>query len=202
MLLAELVHTSEAVAATGVRRGKIDALASLLARLAPDEVEAAVAFLAGEPRQGEPGLAAVRLEVLRPLQPMLASSAGDVAEALGDLGLSSVEWKLDGVRIQLHKSGEDVAVFTRNLNDITARVPEVTAIARTLRADRVVLDGEALMLTARQRPRAFQETMSRVGRDVAEPDPELALVPWFFDVLHLDGSDLLDEPLADRLAVL
>jgi DNA ligase-1 len=119
---------------------------------------------------------------------------------LGDLGLSSVEWKLDGVRIQVHRSGEAVAVYTRNLNDITDRVPEVVEVARRLTGDQVVLDGEALMLTEEFRPHPFQETMSRVGRQTGEVTA--ALVPRFFDCLHLDGEDLLDLPLTDRLTAL
>lgn len=318
MLLAEVVAISEAVGATPGRGAKIAALAELLARLEPEEVEPAVGFLSGEPRQGriglgwaalagaaplpasEPsltvvdldaileevqgttgpgstevrarlldgllrrataveahfvrrllvgelrqgalegvmaeavaraagvpaaavrrarmlcgdlgrtavlalaegldGLSAVHLELLRPLQPMLASTAEGVAEALADLGLASVEWKLDGVRIQVHREGDAVAVFTRNLNDITARAPEVVAVARALSVERVVLDGEALTLTAEERPRPFQETMSRVGRQSGEP--VALLVPRFFDCLHLEGADLLDRPLAERLAAL
>ena len=319
VLLAEVVTVSEEVAATAARGVKTAALAGLLSRLAPHEVEAVVGFLAGEPRQGRigigwatlqaadsgatatppsltvsdldtaiaaigaatgpgsagvraqllgdlfsrataaevgfirrlltgelrqgalegvmveavaraaavpaaavrracmlngdlgqtaalalgegvEGLSAVGLQVLRPFQPMLASTAAGVADALADLGLASVEWKLDGVRIQVHRAGDEVAVFTRNLNDITARVPEVVDVARRLAASAVVLDGEALTLTDEARPRPFQETMSRVGRQSGEP--AAALAPRFFDCLHLDGDDLLDRPLTERLAAL
>jgi DNA ligase-1 len=131
---------------------------------------------------------------------MLASTAEGVAEAMSGQGLASVEWKLDGVRIQVHRRGDEVAVFTRNLNDITPRVPELVAVARELAGERVVLDGEALTVGEGAQPRAFQETMSRVGRLAGEG--ATPLVPWFFDCLHLDGQDLVDRPLAERLAAL
>jgi DNA ligase-1 len=308
--MAEVVTTSEAVAATSARSAKIAALAGLLARLQPGEVEAVVAFLAGEPRQGRigvgwatlvalapepaaeptlsvvevdgrlaeiltttgsgsagaraalltdllgratapeadflrrlltgelrqgalegvmteavaraagvpaaavrracmlcgdlgrtaavalaegrPGLEAVGLEVGRPLLPMLASSSPGVAEAMDELGLSSVEWKLDGLRIQVHRRGDDVAVYSRNLNDITARLPDVVALSRGLPVDRFVLDGEALALGEEQRPRSFQESMRKDER----------LLARFFDCLHVDGEDLLDQPLSERLKAL
>ena len=325
MLLAEVVEASARVAATPARTAKIAALADLLRRLEPEEVEAAVGFLVGEPRQGrigvgwatlakrvaarrdadggEPagapvtiaeldgvldqleettgsgsvaaratlldsvlgratpaeidfvadlltgglrqgalagvmaeavaraaevpaatvrracmlagdlgqaaaialtegreGLEAVGLEVLRPVQPMLASTAPDVADAVGGLGLSSVEWKLDGIRLQVHKQGDAVRIFTRNLNDITDRMPEVVSVIRALPAEAVVLDGEALTLADDARPQPFQDTMSRVGRRTGEPSG--SVVPHFFDCLHVDGEDLLDRPLLDRLAAL
>jgi DNA ligase 1 len=325
MLLAEVVEASARVAATSARTAKIAALADLLRRLQPDEVEASVGFLVGEPRQGRIGvgwatvgkaiaarrgevdseatgeritivdldrvldelevtigsgsvaaraalidsllarataeemdfiadlltgglrqgalegvmaeavakaaevpaaavrracmlagdlghtaaialadgraaLEAVGLEVLRPIQPMLASTAADVAEAIGGLGLSSVEWKLDGIRLQVHKQGDDVRIFTRNLNDITDRMPEVVDVIRSLPAQQVVLDGEALTMTDDARPQPFQDVMSRVGRRTGAPTASVAA--HFFDCLHLDGEDLLDRPLLDRLAAL
>jgi DNA ligase-1 len=107
--------------------------------------------------------------------------------------------KLDGIRIQVHRSGEEVAVFTRSLDDITARVPEVVAAVKSLPADQLVLDGEAIALDAAGRPRPFQETSSRAAqRGVAS----IHLTPYFFDLLHLDGSDLLDEPGTGRWAAL
>ena len=334
MLLAEVVEASARVAATPARTAKIAALADLLRRLAPDEVEPAVGFLVGEPRQGRigvgwatlakrvaarrdadggesggdpvtiteldrvldqleettgsgsvaaratlldsvlgratpaeidfvadlltgglrqgalagvmaeavakaaevpaatvrracmlagdlghtaaialtegrDGLEAVGLEVLRPVQPMLASTAADVADAVGGLGLSSVEWKLDGIRLQVHKEADVVRIFTRNLNDITDRMPEVVSVIRGLPAETLVLDGEALTLADDARPQPFQDTMSRVGRhrvsgDTPNPGGEPAgrVVPHFFDCLHVDGEDLLDRPLLDRLAAL
>ncbi|MEO1063217.1 MAG: ATP-dependent DNA ligase [Actinomycetota bacterium] len=151
--------------------------------------------------EGVDGLAAVRLRVLHGVQPMLASTAEDLAAAVADLGLVSVEWKLDGARVQVHRQGDDVRVFTRNLNDVTGRLPEVVEVARSLPVDSVVLDGETLSLGEDGRPAAFQDTMSRFGRE-DEADWEAELRPWFFDVLHVDGRDVLDEPLTDRLGLL
>lgn len=145
---------------------------------------------------GAEALAAVHLVVGRPVQPMLASMAGSVAEAVQAIGgLAVVDWKLDGIRIQVHRRGAEVTVVTRNLNDITTRVPEVVALARSLPAEFLVLDGEALVLDEADRPRLFQDTASRVGADAARVD---AVRPWFFDLLHRDGTDLLDAPLLDR----
>ncbi|MGI8936865.1 MAG: ATP-dependent DNA ligase [Iamia sp.] len=144
---------------------------------------------------GRDGLAAVRLEVGRPIQPMLASTAGSVEEAVSDLGLAVVDWKLDGIRIQVHRRGDDVRIWTRNLNDITDRLPEVVALVRALPAEELVLDGEALVVDEADRPVLFQDTASRVSADELR---DVAVRPWFFDLLHLDGRDLLDEPLATR----
>ena len=149
---------------------------------------------------GSVGLTAVRLAVGRPLRPMLASSAPSASDALREVGgRASVEWKLDGARIQVHRRGPDVSVYTRNLNDITHRVPDVVALARSFPVGSVVLDGESLMLDEDDRPRAFQDTMSRFGADVSRVE---VLRAFFFDVLHVDGRDLVDEPLTVRLAEL
>ena len=318
MLFAEVVATSATVEATSSRTAKRDALAALLRRLAPEEVEPAVGFLVGEPRQGRIGvgwrtldglvhvpaeeatllvaevdralselaamggpgsttarralladvlgratatevaflrrlltgelrqgalagvmtdavaaaaevpatavrraamlggrldviarlaltegreaLDAVGLEVGRPVQPMLASTATSVTEALGEVGEAAVEWKLDGIRIQVHRDGDDVAIYTRNLNDITDRLPGIVAIARELPALRFVLDGEALVVDeATGRPVAFQDSASGIR---AEGEGSAAVRPWFFDLVHLDGRDLLDRPLAERRAAL
>jgi DNA ligase-1 len=130
---------------------------------------------------------------------MLAASATSATAALATTGRASVEYKLDGARIQVHRLGDDVRVFTRNLADITHRVPEVVEVVRRLPVRDVILDGETLSLDEDGAPRPFQETMSRFGADSAR---ETVLHPWFFDVLHVDGRDLLDEPLATRLAEL
>ncbi|MEM8902445.1 MAG: ATP-dependent DNA ligase [Actinomycetota bacterium] len=151
--------------------------------------------------EGVDGLTAVRLRVLHGVQPMLASTADDVAAAVADLGFVSVEWKLDGARVQVHRSGDEVRVYTRNLNDVTPRLPEVVEVVRSLPVEAVVLDGETLRVGDDGRPAAFQDTMSRFGRE-DESDWEAELRPWFFDVLHLDGRDVLDEPLGDRLDLL
>ncbi|MGI9022162.1 MAG: ATP-dependent DNA ligase, partial [Acidimicrobiales bacterium] len=338
MLLAEVVQTSHAVASTRARSAKVASLAALLRRLAPDEVEPAVCFLTGRPRQGkigvgwatlgaldpppatvpsvevleidtivtvlqslagpgsgtrrhqllgalldkateaeadfirrlligelrqgalegvmadavarasgippasvrraamfagdlarvatvalldgEPGLAAIGLDVLRPVLPMLASTSPDVAMALAAMGTCSVEWKLDGARIQAHRRGDGVRLYTHNLNDVTDRLPGVVAVVAALDADTVVLDGEVLGVSD-DGPEAFQETMSSFGRRSGPasrsegrsgpasrsegrsgPAGRAALGVWFFDCLHLDGTDLLDRPLLERSAAL
>ncbi len=166
------------------------------AMLSGDLGETARIALAGEP--GE--LAEVGLVVGRPVQPMLASTAGSVAEAVAAVaGVASVEFKLDGARIQVHRSGDTVSVYTRNLADITSRVPEIVEVVRALPLHDVILDGETLSLDADGGPRPFQDTMARFG---SEAISATVLRPWFFDVLHLDGRDLIDEPLAVRLAEL
>ncbi|MFC7490424.1 MULTISPECIES: ATP-dependent DNA ligase [unclassified Knoellia] len=149
-------------------------------------------------------LADVGLAVLTPVQPMLASTAADVAAAMAVTGEASVEHKLDGARIQVHRSGSDVRVFTRSLADITARVPEIVEVALGLPVESIILDGETLMLDDDGSPRPFQDTMSRFGSDEKRADVirEQVLAPRFFDVLHVDGEDLIDRPLSERLAVL
>ncbi|WP_460772044.1 ATP-dependent DNA ligase [Microbacterium sp. GXF7504] len=172
--------------------GSPAALVRRAAMLGGDLGATAVLALTGTPDE----LAAVGLEVGRPVLPMLASTAGSVAEALATLGTTaSVEYKLDGARIQVHRDGDDVRIHTRTLADITARVPEIVAAVRELPARRVILDGETLALDEDGGPRPFQDTMARFG--AGAPTAEL-LRPWFFDILHLDGRDLLDEPLAVR----
>jgi DNA ligase-1 len=131
---------------------------------------------------------------------MAAATAGSVAEALSLTGPASVEWKLDGARIQVHRLGADVRVFTRNLNDVTDRLPQVAAAVRRFPSERLVLDGEALGVDGDGRPHLFQDTMSRFGAD--QPGVAVGLQAWFFDVLHADGADLVDRPLAERLDVL
>jgi len=310
MLLAEVVATSMQVASTPSRSAKIAALAGLVTQLAPDEVEAVVAALAGEPRQGkvgvgwatvvsveeavspasqatltvgdldravtelqaiggtgsgafrtevlsglmgratvdevlfirrlltgdlrqgalegvvtdavaraasvppdalrravmlagdlprvaaiamtdgEAGLSAIGLQVLRAVLPMLASTATSVETALAG-EVSSVEWKLDGARIQAHRDGDEVRLFTRNLNDVTARLPGVASVVRAMPAEQVVLDGEVVGAVG-ERPEMFQDTMSRFSGG----GPDLAA--WWFDCLHLDGVDLMDRPLRER----
>ncbi len=318
MLFAEIVATSAAVTEAPGRNAKRDALADLLARLDPEEIEPALGFLVGEPRQGRIGVGwrtiasaeqppapepsvtisevdelltelartsgsgsagrkqallggllaratadesaflfqllggglrqgalagvmtdavakaagipatvvrraimlggrldavarialtqdraaveAVALEVGRPLQPMLASTSASVTEALADLGEAAVEWKLDGIRIQVHRDGGDVTVYTRNLNDITDRSPDVIEVVRSMPADRLVLDGEVLVVDPQtDRPVAFQDSASDLRSDGGRGG---VIRPAFFDVLHIDGRDLIDEPLAVRRAAL
>jgi DNA ligase-1 len=149
--------------------------------------------------EGEAGLAAFHLDVLRPLQPMLAQTADSVEDAIARVGPAAVEWKLDGARIQVHRSGGEVRIFTRNLADVTGRVPEIVEAIRALPGDALVLDGEAIALDENDRPRPFQETMSRFGSRTTRAVPLTAV---FFDVLHVDGEDLLDRPAVERFAVL
>ncbi|WP_395656509.1 ATP-dependent DNA ligase [Nocardioides sp.] len=154
---------------------------------------------------GVDALAAVGLEVGRPVLPMLASSAPDVPAALAKAGGGdevAVDQKLDGIRIQVHRAGDDVVVATRSLEDITARLPEVVAVALALPARDFVLDGEALALDETGRPRPFQETASRTATGEAPGGGQIAVTPYFFDLLHLDGADLLDAPAGERAAAL
>jgi DNA ligase-1 len=317
VLLADLVATSAAVSATRSRTTKVQELAALLRRLAPDEVAPAVGFLVGQPRQGRIGigwrtlaavaappaavpslevldvdaalgalaatsgagsvatrqalladlfgrateveadllrrllvgelrhgalagiltdaiaaasgaplplvrraamlsgdlgstattalhagaaaLEEVRLAVLHPVGPMLAATATDVADALARTGPAAVEWKLDGARVQVHRRGSEVKIYTRNLNDVTHRLAGVVDVARAMPAEQVVLDGEVLGVDEDARPQAFQDTMSAFGRDDAE-GAGAGLLVRFFDVLHRDGQDLIDEPLSARHA--
>jgi DNA ligase-1 len=132
---------------------------------------------------------------------MLADSAADVGAALTALGEAVFEYKLDGARIQAHKAGDDVRVFSRNLRDVTAAVPEVVTVARALPAREIVLDGEVIAMRPDGTPHPFQITMRRFGRklDVARLKLELPLTPFFFDALYVDGEPLVDRPLAERL---
>jgi DNA ligase-1 len=322
MLLSQVALTSQQVAATQARRGKVSLLAACLAQLLPEEVPIGVAFLAGEPRQGrigigyaalrelsappaasssltlmhvdtaltriaevkgsgavgerlrqlaallaqstaleqdflhrlllgelrqgalegimldalaqayavspaglrrafmlagdlgrvaqaarehgDAGLTEFRLQLMRPLQPMLAQSAADSGEALQKLGAAAFEYKLDGARVQVHREGDEVRVFTRALNDVTAAVPELVEAVRALPERALVLDGEAIALAKDGRPLPFQTTMRRFGRklDVAALRAELPLSPFFFDVLHAGGQDLIDQPAQERARVL
>jgi DNA ligase-1 len=149
---------------------------------------------------GRAGLGRFSLQLMRPLLPMLAQPAADLDEALGRLGEADLEWKLDGARVQVHRDGDEVRVFTRNLHEVTAAVPEVVATVRALPVSSVVLDGEAIALRPDRTPQPFQVSMRRFTRrlDVERMRQELPLDAFFFDLLHLDGSDLLAEPLSER----
>lgn len=147
-------------------------------------------------------LQAFRLQVFRPVEPMLAQSAPTVAAALERIGApeptgaAAVEAKLDGMRVQIHREGDAVRVFTRTLRDVTAGLPAAVAAGKRLRARSAVVDGEALVMTAGGRPRPFQETMSAAGRDHGAPaDP---VTVFLFDCLFLDGRDLTDRPWTER----
>jgi DNA ligase-1 len=189
-LLADAIARAAEVPLTAVRRALL---------LSGDLKQVAVAALTG----GAPALAEIHLRVGTPLTPMLAQSAPDVGAALLATGAPAmVDVKLDGIRIQVHRAGDEVAVFTRSLDDITARMPEVVEAVRKLPVREAILDGEAMTLGPDGRPRPFQETSSRAatrGAGKAAPQP---LVPYFFDLLHLDGTNLLDEPGRDRWSAL
>ncbi|MEI5101105.1 ATP-dependent DNA ligase [Streptomyces sp. PmtG] len=154
--------------------------------------------------RGPDALDTFRLTVGRPVQPMLAHGAATVGEGIDKLGPCAVEEKLDGIRVQVHRDGDVVRVYTRTLDDITDRLPELTATARELPGSRFILDGEVIALDGAGRPRAFQEIAGRVGSrvDVAAAAAELPLSAVFFDALSVDGDDLLDLPLRERHAVL
>ncbi|GAA1909340.1 ATP-dependent DNA ligase [Streptomyces sodiiphilus] len=198
-----------------LRQGALDALAveglAAAVEADPGEVRRAV-MLGGSPgavaeallARGPEALADFRLEVGRPVQPMLAQSAKSLGEALDRLGPCAVEEKLDGIRVQVHRDGQRVRVWTRTLDEITGRLPEVVRAARELTADRAVLDGEVIALDADGRPRPFQETSARVGSrlDVAGAQATAPLSPVFFDLLAVDGRDLLDLPVHRRHAEL
>ncbi|GGQ86230.1 ATP-dependent DNA ligase [Streptomyces pilosus] len=198
-----------------VRQGALEAVAveglAQATGAPPDAVRRAV-MLAGSLQSvaealladGPGALERFRLTVGRPVLPMLAHSASSVAEAVGKLGACAVEEKLDGIRVQVHRDGGTVRVHTRTLDDITDRLPEVTAAALDLRGERFILDGEVISFDGEGRPRSFQETAGRVGSrtDVVTAAREVPVSPVFFDALSVDGRDLLDLPFAERHAEL
>ena len=183
----------------------VDALADAVG--APVEAVRRAVMLAGSTatvaeavlREGPSALARFTLTVGTPVRPMLASSAGTVAEALEALGGEVVlDAKLDGIRVQVHKHGDTVQVFTRTLEEITHRVPDLVESVTALPFGSMVLDGEALLMGADGRPRPFQESSSRIasGTDTAR------LSVLVFDLLHLDGADLIDRPATERFELL
>jgi DNA ligase-1 len=155
--------------------------------------------------EGESALANFQLQLLAPVAPMLAQTAADVGEALEQLGEDAVfEWKMDGARIQVHKSDDAVHIYTRSLNDVTAAVPEIVALVRGLPAREIILDGEAIVFNAAGRPYPFQITMRRFGRklDVEKLRAELPMRAYFFDCLRLGDQSLADRPLRERYEAL
>ncbi|MPY94041.1 MAG: ATP-dependent DNA ligase [Acidimicrobiia bacterium] len=195
-LMADAIGRAAEVPLGAVRRAHL---------LGGDLRDVAVAALEG----GTTALGGIGLELGRPLQPMLAATAEDAVAALAATGPASVEWKLDGARLQVHRDGEDAAIFTRSLRDVTSQLPEVVDLARQLPGGRFVLDGEVIGVADDGRPHAFQDTMSRFGTEEAAligaagvGDGAAALQPWFFDCLHLGGEDLVDRPLKERRSAL
>jgi DNA ligase-1 len=191
-VMADAVAVAADVPKAAVRRA---------AMLGGDLPAVAAAVLA----DGEPALADFRLQVGRPVGPMLAQTATDVGDALTRLGGRAVfEAKLDGARVQIHRDGDDVRIFTRSLDDVTARLPEVVEATLALPVGSFVADGEAIALRPDGRPHRFQVTASRFGRsaDIAAARASQPLSVFYFDVLHRDGVDLLDAPGEQRAAVL
>ncbi|HEX6896084.1 MAG TPA: ATP-dependent DNA ligase [Bryobacteraceae bacterium] len=154
--------------------------------------------------QGEAGLKPYDIQLFRPIQPMLAQPAEDIGEALGELGEAALEFKMDGARVQAHKSGDDVVIYSRALNDVSAAIPEVVEQVRALPARDLILDGEVLSLQPDGRPQPFQVTMRRFGRklDVDRLRGELPMTPLWFDLLYLNGGSMLDEPQRRRFDAL
>lgn len=199
-----------------LRQGALDGVMTDAAALAADVPVAAFrralmlrgdlgVVAAAAVRGGVAGLEGITLRPGRPLRPMLASSAGSVTAALARDDAVVLEYKLDGIRIQAHRDADGrVAVYSRGLDDLTARLPEIVEAVHTLRGGALVLDGETLALRPDGRPHPFQVTASRTGssRDVAALRATSELSPFFFDLLHRDGEDLLDLPYEQRFAAL
>ncbi len=184
------------IAAVAKAAGVDEALVRRAVMLASALGEVAVTAV----RDGAEGLSRYRLRLLAPVQPMLAQTAADVEEAITAHGMASVELKLDGARVQAHRDGDAVRIFSRDGNDVTARLPEVVEQVLQLPARAVVLDGEVLAMREDGSPQPFQVTMRRFGRklDVAAQRQAMPLTPYFFDVVHVDGEDLLDAAYSER----
>lgn len=178
--------------ATGIRLDRI--------RRAAMMAGSATAIAAAVLQHGEAGLSQFDVQLFRPVQPMLAQTAEDVSDALHELGEAALEYKFDGARVQVHKSGDQVTVYSRRMNDVTAAVPEIVSAVREMPAGELILDGEVLSLDAQGRPQPFQISMRRFGRklDVDRMLTELPMTPFWFDVLYLDGGSLIDESQARR----
>jgi DNA ligase-1 len=190
-LMLEAVAKAAGVPPEQVRRARM--MAGDLSQVARTALTGNAAELSGYATQ-----------LFRPVHPMLAGSADDAEVALGELGEAALEYKLDGARIQVHKSGDQVAVYSRRLNDVTIAVPELVEVVRALPARELILDGEVIALRPNGTPHPFQVTMSRFGSrlDIGRMRTEVPLTPFFFDLLYLDGGALVDEPARRRLTAL
>jgi DNA ligase-1 len=191
-IMADAVATAAGIPAAAVQRA---------AMLGGDLPAVAAAGLSG----GAVALEAFTLRVGRPVGPMLAQTATSVTDALERHGGTTIfEAKLDGARVQIHRAGSQVTVYTRSLDDVTARLPEVVEATLALPVSDLIADGEAIALRPDNRPHRFQVTASRFGRSVDVAAAQLAqpLSVFFFDILHCDGLDLPDAPTTDRLAAL
>jgi DNA ligase-1 len=189
-VLVEAVAKASGISAATVRRSVM--MAGALAPVA----RAAIV-------NGESGLASFGVQLFQPVQPMLAQPAEDMNDALVQLHNDvSLEWKLDGARIQAHKRGDEVRVFSRNLRDVTAAVPEVVDAMRALDGRDLIVDGEVIALRADGSPQPFQITMQRFGRklDVDRLRSEIPLTPFLFDCLYADGQSLIDTMQDARVA--
>jgi DNA ligase 1 len=190
-IMVEAVAKASGISSDRVRRAAM--MAGDIARVAHAALE-----------QGETGLEQYDVQLFRPIQPMLAQSADNIPEALASIGEAALEYKMDGARVQVHKSGDEVAVYSRGLKDVTLAIPEVVELVRALPAQDLILDGEVISLLPDARPQPFQITMRRFGRklDVERLRQELPMTPFWFDLLYLNGSPLLDETQTRRFAAL
>ncbi|HLY18349.1 MAG TPA: ATP-dependent DNA ligase [Bryobacteraceae bacterium] len=190
-VMLEALAKASGIGAAQVRRAVM--MAGNMGRVARSALES-----------GAAGLEQYDVQLFRPVQPMLAQTAEDVDAALEELGEAALEYKFDGARVQVHRSGDEVRVFTRGLNDVTGAVPEIVKAARALPGKDAILDGEVISLLPDGRPQPFQVTMRRFGRklDLDRMRAELPLQPFWFDLLYLDGQSLMDEPQARRFGTL
>jgi DNA ligase-1 len=193
-IMLEAVAKASGVAIDRVRHAAM--VAGDVTAIAPSLIE-----------RGAAALDQFEVQLFRPVQPMLAQTSEDIDDALEDAfetGPTALEFKLDGARVQVHRSGDQVAVYSRRMNDVTAAVPEIVEAVRSFPARDFILDGEVLSLTPEGRPQPFQTTMRRFGRrlDVDRVRQELPLFPFWFDLLYLDGAPLLGEPQSRRFAAL
>jgi ATP-dependent DNA ligase I len=154
--------------------------------------------------EGAAGLARYAIALFQPLAPMLAQPADDITEALAQIPAAAVEWKLDGARVQVHKRGTEVRLYTRTGNEVTAAAPEIAEAVSNARARDLILDGEAIALKANGAPYPFQETMSRFARvlDIEAMRAQMPLSVFFFDCLRRDERDLVAAPATERFAAL
>ena len=188
----------------------IEAVASA-AELPPAEVRRAamiaggIAAVAGPAlTQGREGLQKFSIALFQPLAPMLAQPADDISDALARIPTASIEWKLDGARVQVHKAGDLVRVFSRTGNDLTPAAIEIVDAVRALNAETLILDGEAIALRSNGTPYPFQDTMRRFGRvlDIDRMRETMPLSVFFFDCLRINGDDLIGRPGSERLAAM
>jgi len=190
-LMIEGVATAAGLAVADVRRAAM--IAGGIGRIAATAMT-----------EGAAGLARYSIAMFQPLAPMLAQPADDMEQAMQSLGAAALEWKMDGARVQVHKSGDEVRIYTRSLNDVTAVAPEIVEVARALPAAQLILDGEAIALNPDRSPHPFQVTMRRFGRtlDVERERAALPLSVFFFDCLRRDAQDLLGQPAQARFEAL